>query len=64
MRGEDADAAALDAKILAASKQDGQLALPDGPDDALAVLKAKMAADKAAKQKALEAGAPAEDKKA
>jgi phage shock protein A len=47
MRGEEADAAALDAKILAASRKDGQLALPDGPDDALAQLKAKMAADKA-----------------
>jgi phage shock protein A len=67
MRGEVADAAALDAKIgrlAAASTQDGPLALPDGPDDALATLKAKMAADKAAKQKALDAGAPAEDKKA
>ena len=56
MRGEDADAAALDAKILAASKKEDQLALPGGPEDALSKLKAKMAADKAAKQKALEPG--------
>jgi phage shock protein A len=56
MRGEDADAVALDAKILAASKKEDQLALPGGPEDALSKLKAKMAADKAAKQKALEPG--------
>lgn len=69
MRGEGAEAAELDAKILAASRKDGQLALPDGPDDALSILKTKMAADKAAKQKSLGAGAeggteakPAEDK--
>jgi len=63
MRGEDPDGAALDAKILAASHKDGQLALPNGPDDALSVLKAKMAADKEAKQKALAAGdKPADDK--
>src|SRR5690349_15018680 len=55
MRGEDLDAAALDAKILAASKKDDQLALP-GESDPLAELKAKMAEAKAAKQKALEAG--------
>ena len=61
MRGEDADAAALDAKILAASRKtdDSGLALPAGPEDALAKLKAKMEADKAAKQKALGAGAEA-----
>ena len=53
MRGEDADAAALDAKILAASKSDKLLGAPDGPEDALGRLKAKMAEDKAAKQKAL-----------
>ena len=53
MRGEGAEAAELDAKILAASRKDGQLALPDGPDDALSKLKSKMAADKEAKQKAL-----------
>jgi phage shock protein A len=59
MRGED-DGGALDAKILAASRkvdEEGGLALPAGPDDALAKLKAKMDADKAAKQKALAAGA-------
>ncbi len=67
MRGEDADAAALDASIgrlgLAASRKDDQLALPGSPDDALSKLKDKMAADKAAKQKQLEAGKdPAADK--
>ena len=55
MRGEDIEAAALDAKILAASRKDDQLALPDASDP-LAQLKAKMAEQKAAKQKALEAG--------
>lgn len=54
MRGEELEASALDAKILAASQQD-QLALPEA-NDPLAQLKAKMAAQKAAKQKALEAG--------
>ena len=62
MRGEDADAAALDAKILAASKKDDALALPDA-NDPLSELKAKMAADKAAKQKALGAGAAPDEKK-
>jgi len=57
MRGEDVEAAALDAKILAASKKEDQLALP-GEGDPLADLKAKMAEQKAAKQKALEAGKP------
>jgi len=57
MRGEDIEAAALDAKILAASKKEDQLALP-GEGDPLADLKAKMAEQKAAKQKALEAGKP------
>jgi len=48
MRGEDAEAAILDAKLAA---------LPaGGGDDALAKLKEKMAADKLAKQKALAAG--------
>lgn len=59
MRGESAEAAQLDASItalgLAASRKEGQLALPDGPDDALSKLKSKMAADKEAKQKALPA---------
>ena len=63
MRGEDFDAAALDAKILAASKKDDQLALP-GESDPLAELKAKMAEAKAAKQKQLEASKePAEETK-
>lgn len=61
MRGEAGDAAELDAKILAASAN--QAALPPGPDDALSKLKAKMEADKAAKQKALGAGAAEGDKK-
>jgi phage shock protein A len=54
MRGE-ADGLELESKILAASRKDDQLALPDGPEDALSKLKAKMTADKAAKQKSLEA---------
>jgi phage shock protein A len=54
MRGEEAETAALDAKILAAAQNADQLALPEA-NDPLAQLKAKMAADKAAKQKALEA---------
>jgi len=56
MRGEEADAQVFDAKLAALSG-----ATPDGPEDALAKLKAKMLADKEAKQKALEAGK--EDKK-
>jgi phage shock protein A len=55
MRGEDADAMALDAKLAALP------AVPDGPEDALARLKAKMLADKEAKQKQL--AAAAEEKK-
>jgi phage shock protein A len=54
MRGEEAGVE-LEAKILAASRKEDQLALPDGPEDALSKLKAKMTADKAAKQKSLEA---------
>ena len=50
MRGEDAEAQLIDAKLAALP------APPDGPEDALARLKAKMVADKEAKQKALEAG--------
>ncbi len=55
MRGEDAEAQLIDAKLAALP------AAPDGPEDALARLKAKMAADKAAKQKQLEQ--PKDDKK-
>jgi len=55
MRGEDAEAAALDAKILAASRQQDQVA-SEALDDPLAQLKAKMAADKTARRRALEAG--------
>jgi phage shock protein A len=54
MRGEDADAAMFDAKLAVAAASTPGL-LPSG-DDPLAALKAKMAADKAAKQKALESG--------
>ncbi len=57
LRGEEIEAAALDAKILAAGNKPDQLALPDA-NDPLAQLKAKMAEQKAAKQKSLEAGKP------
>ncbi len=61
MRGEAAADAALEASILkaglAAGRKDGQRALPDGPDDALAQLKAQMASAKAGAPRALEAGA-------
>jgi len=50
MRGEEAEAQLFDAKLAALAPT-----VPDGPDDALAKLKAKMLADKEAKQKALEA---------
>ncbi len=62
MRGEDGGYE-LEAKILAASKKDDQLAVPNGPEDALAILKAKMVSDKAAKQKSLEAPKPEPDAK-
>ncbi len=58
MRGEEMDAQAFDAKLASASRNAGMLgtgAVPDGPEDALAMLKNKMAEQKAAKQKALEA---------
>jgi len=57
MRGEEAEAQLFDAKLAALSPA------PDGPEDALARLKAKMLADKEAKQKALEAGKPEDPKK-
>jgi phage shock protein A len=60
MRGEE-DGAAFDAKLAAAAREAGMLppgssgvGVPDGPEDALARLKNKMADQKAAKQKALE----------
>ena len=62
MRGEDADAHLFDAKLAAAASNAGLLPAPDGPDDALAMLKSKMATDKAAKQKALAAAKPDDDK--
>lgn len=61
MRGEEADAAAFDAKLAKAGEAAGLLGSGDpsasAPDDALSKLKVKMAAEKAAKQKALAAGA-------
>jgi phage shock protein A len=59
MRGEIAGEAELDAKLLAVSRDNpALLAAPDGPEDALSKLKAKMTADKAAKQRALAEAAP------
>jgi phage shock protein A len=49
MRGEEADAKLFDAKLAALPGAEA----PDGPEDALAKLKAKMLADKEAKQKQL-----------
>ncbi|MBX3157250.1 MAG: PspA/IM30 family protein [Deltaproteobacteria bacterium] len=63
MRGEDADAHMFDAKLAAAQSSAGLLAAPGGPEDALAKLKEKMATEKAAKQKALAAGADAKAEK-
>lgn len=57
MRGEEAEAQAFDAKLAAVAGPAGLLGASDGPDDALAMLKSKMAEQKAAKQKQLEAGA-------
>lgn len=62
MRGEEMDARAFDAKLAAASETAGLLGDGAAPDDPLAKLKEKMAADKAAKQKALEAGKADADK--
>jgi hypothetical protein len=56
MRGDAAEEAVIDAKLSRASEAAGLLPGGDpAPDDALAKLKAKMAAEKAAKQKALAA---------
>ena len=58
MRGEEAaEASAFDAKLAKLAGPAGLLGIPDGPDDALAKLKDKMAEQKAARQKQLEAGA-------
>jgi phage shock protein A len=58
MRGEDVDGLMLDAKLQAAAANAGLLASGDpSVDDPLHALKTKMAADKAAKQKQLGAGA-------
>ncbi len=65
MRGEELDGAAFDQKLAAATTNAGLLGagVPDGPEDALSRLKGKMADQKAAKQKALEAPKPPEDEK-
>jgi phage shock protein A len=56
MRGEDSDAMALEGAIdRAAAKALGSGTTVDGPDDALAVLKAKVEEQRAAKQKQLAA---------
>jgi phage shock protein A len=59
MRGEEAEAKAFDAKLAAAAGAAGVVVESDGADDALARLKDKMAEQKAAKQKQLEAAATA-----
>jgi len=64
MRSEDADAQSFDAKLAAIAGPAGLLGEPDGPDDALARLKDKMAEQKAAKHKQLEAGAAGKAPKA
>jgi phage shock protein A len=62
MRGEVSEAQAFDAKLAAIA---GPAGLLEAPDDALSQLKDKMAEQKAAKQKQLEAGAaPPSDAKA
>ena len=60
MRGEEAEAQAFDRQLAAkAGGADKLLAAPEGgDDDPLAKLKAKMAADKAARQQALAPGEP------
>jgi phage shock protein A len=70
MRGEELSALDFDAKLAAARRVAGQLdagpAAPSGPEDALAQLKGKMEAAKAAKQRALAPAAaptPADDGK-
>src|SRR5215475_766909 len=55
MRGEDADARQFDARLAAVAGPAGQLGVPDGPEDALAKLKERMAEQKAARHKQLEA---------
>lgn len=62
MRGEEVEAKAFDAKLAAAAGAAGLPAGTDGSDDALAQLKDKMAEQKAARQKQLEA-APGKDPK-
>jgi phage shock protein A len=57
MRGEELDTQSFDQKLMAASAK-APAGLLANPDDPLAALKTKMAEQKAAKQKALEAGKP------
>jgi phage shock protein A len=64
MRGEEVEAKAFDAKLAAAAGAAGLPAETDGSDDALATLKEKMAEQKAAKQKQLDAAAADKDPKA
>lgn len=67
MRGEAEAGAEFDAKLASATRNAGLLGtggVPDGPEDALARLKNKMAEQKAAKQKALEAPKDPSDPKA
>ena len=59
MRGVEIDEKAFDAKLASAAGPAGLLPQPDGPEDALAILKKKMEADKAAKQKQIAATAEA-----
>ncbi len=65
MRGEELDGAAFDQKLAAATTSAALLGtgVPDGPEDALSRLKGRMADQKAAKQKSLEAPKPPEDTK-
>jgi phage shock protein A len=68
MRGEEIDGMAFDAKLAAATTNAKLLGTsipdgsPNGPEDALAKLKSKMADDKAAKQKQIAATPKPEDK--
>jgi phage shock protein A len=56
MRGEEEDARVFDAKLAAVAGPAGLLGDADGPDDALAQLKGKMAEQKAAKHNQLASG--------
>jgi len=66
MRGDEQDAADFDRKLIAAAKASGNVdALPPAPaDDALALLKEKMASDKAKKALASGSSSPVSDETA